>query len=1128
MGSRVGPGRVRTMAGAALVAAVLVGAGSGAGSVATAQAHVAGAGHLPTIGNAIAAYADGGTVVAGRSLEVRSSLRPLVVSRHARDGATVWSRTFDRLAGDTQWPLRVLTDGPRTLVVGTARRGGSDDGFVLALDEDGGTGWTAWITSRDGRREVLNGAAIGPDGSVIAVGRTEGLVGAERTAPEGTDALAARVDADGSVVWAEQFGEHVAGVGGVESEFRDVVLAPDGRILAVAGDRCSGRAWCAGREATFTALVLDHRGALGAVVRRPLSEVLGDAGGGAAVSRVVAGPSGPVVVATRSGATGCLLTATLDWDLGVRRRSGPLLCGPGEGVFGHDGAVAVTEDGRIVLGTASDYGVRLFGDGPGGLDLVVAVVDPDGEVLEGVQHGGAAGDRVESVAIDADGVVHVVGHAGEGATSLGLPATARPTGVRFRLEPAAPAGPHRPDPAPTWTSPVTLSPGAWAGLPAVVPGRSDGPLTGAAGLLTQHGSERIGLIGPVLHPIGTDLLLAGWERGEHGWDVPHLVVERRAADGGTVWRTAPVGLTGTPDVALTIDVRGDRIVVGGATHAAPRAGFVVALGSDGTERWVHRIGAGADSTTRVDDLVLLADGAVVAVGGTTGAVVSEARSDGGFAAIAVRLDGDGDVDWTVQHATSDPRRYVGVDAAPDATLIVRGLVQCRPLTPCEDRPASTPLLRLRAGDGAVTEEVDLPVMELLEQDPNDTYRDVYPWLTVDGQAPHPDGLALTATVLRPTGEQCLVVALVGWDLAPRWAGPRLLCDGGPGLAENRGVVAVGSDGRFVAVVSTAYEGALGGPSAGATDLVTVVLDRTGDALDAVQVGGPATDHATGVAILADGGVRIAATTGAGVTTFGAPADPHVVGEIGTLSLATPPSGAYLRAPGVATLVGRAGVGGGLIGPGVRQPGGVVVGGAIAGPDASAAIVGAVPTPASPTSPEASGAVEEGVERGSDAAAVGSTGSPDGSPPTSEAPSEVAATAAREAPVPAGARPAPDAAAAAGGVVAPVEPSSRPTSEPSAPSVPSVPSRSEPASDVGRGWASIGLSGEPLGPVPGPVALAVTAPAVPSVPVAAAPSAIPIGGPGRTGVIAGIVVVAALLPPVRSLRDVRRRRGVPRG
>ncbi|MGA1774118.1 MAG: hypothetical protein ACO4BW_00620, partial [Nitriliruptoraceae bacterium] len=331
-----------------VVAAVGLAAAVGAAAApfpvhATVTAFVLSSGHHPTIRNDVAPVAAGGTVVAGRSLVAGSSLRPLVVERRATDGATAWSRTLTDLSADTQWPVRVLSAAGGVVVAGTARRGVSDDGFVRALGADGTTSWTAWVASSDGRREVVNGAAHGPEGSVLVVGRTEGLVGGERAAPAGTDSFVARVDPGGDVAWVRQFGPYVAGLGHVPSELRDVVVAPDGRVLAVAGDRCSGQAWCRGAERDLAVLVLDHAGTLAAVVRQPLAGVVG--AGGATLTRVVAGPDGPVVVATTGGAATCLHVAGLGWDLLPAWHSGPLLCGPGAGLFGHDGAVAVAPHG---------------------------------------------------------------------------------------------------------------------------------------------------------------------------------------------------------------------------------------------------------------------------------------------------------------------------------------------------------------------------------------------------------------------------------------------------------------------------------------------------------------------------------------------------------------------------------------------------------------------------------------------------------------------------------------------------------------------------------------------------------------------------------------------------------------
>lgn len=1108
-------GRLLRLAAAFGLAVAVGSAASPMPGRATPVADVVGASHHPTIRNDVVSFAAGGTVVAGRSLVAGSSLRPLVVERRADDGGIAWSRTLTDLAADPQWPVRVLAAGGTAVVAGTARRGASDDGFVRALDADGAVAWTAWIASSDGRRDVVNAAAHGPEGSVVVVGRTEGLVGDERATSAGTDAFVARVDPGGGLAWVRQLGPYVAGLGHVPSELRDVVVAPDGRVLAVAGDRCSGQAWCHGAERDLAVLVLDHAGTLAAVVRRPLADVVGV--GGATLTRVVAGPDGPVVVATTGGAATCLHVAGLGWDLVPAWRSGPLLCGPGAGLFGHDGAVAVAPDGRIVVGTASDYGTHVLGATAGAVDLVVAVLAPDGRLLGGVQHGGPSVDRVEAVAIDAAGRVHAVGHAGEGATSLGLPATDGPTGVTLVLEldPALP-GPTAPAPPPIWTAPEAAGPVAWQADAPVPLGVSDGPLTGAAGALTLSASARSDLRGPVVHASGTGFIVAGWGRLGAAWDVPHLVVEQRAADGTLAWRTRVSDLVGSPDVPLALDERAGRIVVAGATGGGDVDGFVAALDGTGAHLWTHRLDGGAGAVTRLDDAVVLSGGAVVAVGGTTGTVAATERDDRGFVPVAVRLGADGTVGWTVEHPGPDPRRHVGVETSPDGGLVVRTTVHCLALTPCEQQPAVAVLAHLDPDGGHVTGEVALPLMELLGADPADTYRDRYPWLTVDGQAPHPDGVVLSGSSMRATGERCLTLALVAWDLAPRWAGPRLLCDGAD-LYENRGAVAAAADGRIVAAVGAYYELDVAGPTAGATDVVAVVLDRLGHALDAVQFGGPATDHPMAVAVLADGSIRTSTTSGAGVTTLGAPPALAPVAEVGTLTVSPVLAGPFTRAPERAGVVGRAGGATMPIGPVVGQPGGIapgataVVGGAVLPGGAAPAPVG----PPSVPDGSAPAPVASDARAGAGSAPPPATAAPEAASVAAEPPpaaADDAATAAATATVTTADAPPADVTAADAAPAAPVDaPGELPVaqSEPPAPVAPAA------GAVRPTGASSAGLD---AAPAPGAVG-AVTV-AAPATGAGDGPSA-----PRALGPLAGALAAAAALllrrPPVR------RRRAAPR-
>jgi uncharacterized delta-60 repeat protein len=187
--------------------------------------------------HAVTLDSEGRIVVAG-SLGDSHELQDVFVARYLGDG------TLDPSFGDAGIVVHdlgasetcsdVLVRPSGEVLCGVDARPGHASDFVLIqwtsdgeLDPafgSGGVVTTSWAT---GSRDLLGGIALGPDGSVVAVGRTDGSpyedIGVARYLPSGG------LDPD--------FGEGgLVKVSFGESDFaRDAVVRPDGRIVVLGG-----------------------------------------------------------------------------------------------------------------------------------------------------------------------------------------------------------------------------------------------------------------------------------------------------------------------------------------------------------------------------------------------------------------------------------------------------------------------------------------------------------------------------------------------------------------------------------------------------------------------------------------------------------------------------------------------------------------------------------------------------------------------------------------------------------------------------------------------------------------------------------------------------------------------------
>lgn len=151
------------------------------------------------------------------------------VRAYDADGGVLWTRQFGTASLDEAYALAVGPDGG-VLVVGRtggvlpgATGAGGQDAFVRAYDADGGVRWTHQFGTAG--QDWAFGVAVDGAGGVVVVGRTEGALAG--TQAGNGDAFVRAYDAEGTERWTRQFGT------GSEDGLSDVAVDAARRAIAV-------------------------------------------------------------------------------------------------------------------------------------------------------------------------------------------------------------------------------------------------------------------------------------------------------------------------------------------------------------------------------------------------------------------------------------------------------------------------------------------------------------------------------------------------------------------------------------------------------------------------------------------------------------------------------------------------------------------------------------------------------------------------------------------------------------------------------------------------------------------------------------------------------------------------------
>ena len=132
----------------------------------------------------------------------------MLVQKLDANGTQVWLTPIASAFNERAYGVVDGQDGA-VIVAGFMRQGHdageNDDGLVVKIDADGTELWRTTIGTDEAADRIYGVASDGAGGAFVT-GYTSGVLAGERTNAGDKDAILARIDTAGAVLWATQFG----------------------------------------------------------------------------------------------------------------------------------------------------------------------------------------------------------------------------------------------------------------------------------------------------------------------------------------------------------------------------------------------------------------------------------------------------------------------------------------------------------------------------------------------------------------------------------------------------------------------------------------------------------------------------------------------------------------------------------------------------------------------------------------------------------------------------------------------------------------------------------------------------------------------------------------------------------
>ena len=378
-------------------------------------------GKIKTIGgsrwdsfSSVTATSDGGFVAVGTSnsndgdIPGNKGFYDGIIFKFSRNGKLLWAKNVGGSDYDEFFSVAAAPDGG-FVAVGVSESGngdipenkGSKDAIIARFDENGDLLWVESIGGSE--NEIFYSVTQTSDGGFVAVGVSNSNDGDLPSNKGNNDAIIAKYNENGDFLW-------IKNVGGSEyDEFRSVTLASDGGFVAVGTSR-SNDGDIPGNNETFDAIIVKFSENGSLLWVKTINGNVSDA----LLSVTLTSEGEFVAVGTSSSSIGDIPGNKGSFDAIIVKfdENGNLLWGKSIGGIGDDSFNSVTQarDGGFIAVGASESG---NGDIPGNIgskDAIIAKFDENGDLLWVESIGGERDDSFNFVIRARDRGFIVIGY----------------------------------------------------------------------------------------------------------------------------------------------------------------------------------------------------------------------------------------------------------------------------------------------------------------------------------------------------------------------------------------------------------------------------------------------------------------------------------------------------------------------------------------------------------------------------------------------------------------------------------------------------------------------------------------------------------------------------------------------